>query len=66
LRKLSIAKEDDKIDEISDTEKNITRTIKFNEIDYTELIHSMNVQAIYGKIVFNNVKRCKNKRVDMQ
>jgi hypothetical protein len=59
--KLSIPKEDDKFDQVSDIGKKMARTIKLNEIDYAELILSIDVKASYGKIAFKIVKRCKSK-----
>jgi hypothetical protein len=40
LGKLSILKEDDKYDEVSDIGKKMVRTIELNEIAFTELILS--------------------------
>jgi hypothetical protein len=39
----------------------MTRTIKLNEIAYTELILSIDVKASYGKIAFNIFIDCKKK-----
>jgi hypothetical protein len=39
----------------------MTRTIKLNEIAYTDLILSIDVKASYGKIALNIVKGCKSK-----
>jgi hypothetical protein len=61
LVKLSISKAEDKFDEVSDIGKKMARTIKLNEIAYTELILSVDVKASYGKIAFNIIKRCKSK-----
>jgi hypothetical protein len=36
-------------------------TIKLNEIAYTELILSVDVEASYGKVAFNISKGCKSK-----
>jgi hypothetical protein len=58
---LSILKAYKEFNEVSDTRKKMARTIKLNEIAYTEHILSIDVKASYGKIVFNIVKRCKIK-----
>jgi hypothetical protein len=39
----------------------MSRTIRLNEIAYTELIFSIDVKASYGKFAFNTVKGCKSK-----
>jgi hypothetical protein len=61
LGKLSFPKADDKFDKVSDTGKKMVRTIKLNEIAYTELILSIDVKASYGKTAFNIVKGSKSK-----
>jgi hypothetical protein len=45
LGKLSTSKADDKFDEVSDIGKKMVRIIKLNEIVYTELILSINVNC---------------------
>jgi hypothetical protein len=57
LGKLSIPKADDKFYEFSDIGKKMARTIELNEIAYTELILSIDVEANFGKIAFNIFKR---------
>jgi hypothetical protein len=61
LGKLSIPKEDESLDELSDTGKKISRIIELNEIAYTKLILSIDVKTSNGKIAFNSVKVCKSK-----
>jgi hypothetical protein len=61
LGKLSIPKADDKFDEFLDIEKTMTRTIKLNQIAYTELILYIDVEDSYAKIAFNIIKGCKRK-----
>jgi len=56
LGKLSIPKEDESFDELSDIGKKMSRVIKINEVAYTELILSIDVKASSGKIAFNLVK----------
>jgi hypothetical protein len=58
---LSIPKADEEFDEVSDLGKRISRSIKLNEIAYTEFILSIDVKSNNCKIVFNFVKGCKNK-----
>jgi hypothetical protein len=59
LGKLPILKADDKFDEASDIGKNSSRTVDLNEIFYTEIIVSIDIKTLYGKIGFNIVKEYK-------
>jgi hypothetical protein len=61
LGKLSIPKEDESFDKLSDIGKKKSRIIELNEIAFTELILSIDVKTSNGKIAFNLVKGCKSK-----
>jgi hypothetical protein len=56
LGKFSTSKEDESLDEVSEIEKKMSRIIDLNEITYTELILSIRVKVINGKIAFNLVR----------
>jgi hypothetical protein len=58
---LSIPKSYEKSDEVSDIGKKMARTIKLNEIAFTEIILSIDVKASHGEIAFKIVKGCKSK-----
>jgi hypothetical protein len=57
----SFPKADENFDEVSDIGKKMARTMKLNEIDYKELIVSIDFEASYEKFVFNIVKRYQSK-----
>jgi hypothetical protein len=61
LGKLSIPKEDESFDELSDIGKKMSHIIELNKVVYTELILSIDVKTSSDKIAFNIVKGCKSK-----
>jgi hypothetical protein len=61
LGKFFIPKPDDKFLEVSDVVKSMARTIKLDEIAYTELILTIDGKASYDKIAFIIVKGFKSK-----
>jgi hypothetical protein len=60
LGKLSILKEDESFDELSDNGKKMSRIIEL-EIAYTELILSIDVNTRNGNIAFIMVNGCTSK-----
>jgi hypothetical protein len=54
--KVSFFKADDEFDEVKDIGKNMEKTIKLNEIAYTELILSIDDKASYSKIALYVIK----------
>jgi hypothetical protein len=62
---MSIKKADDEFYEVSHFGK-MVRTIKLNEIAYTELIFSSNVKASYGKIEFKLSKGSRSSIILME
>jgi hypothetical protein len=61
LGKLSIPKVDEEIDEASDIGKKKSIIIESNEIAYTELILSIDVNTCSGKVAFNIIRGFKTK-----
>jgi hypothetical protein len=61
VRKLSTPTVDEKFDEGTESGKKKSIAIEMNEIAYTELILSIDVNTSSGKVAFNLIKGCKSK-----
>ena len=60
LGQLSIPKEDESFDELSNIGKKMSKIIELNEVAYTELILFTDDKKSSNKIAFNLVKGCKS------
>jgi predicted nucleic acid-binding protein len=61
LGKVIIPKSSEVFDEKTDEGKSILRIIDLNEMDFIELVMSIDVSIRSGKIAFGIVKSCKTK-----